>query len=96
MSRLQLLKKNRHIILNLAKKRGGYNVRLFGSVARGEDLQESDIDFLVSFRPGTTLFDRSGLVVDLQEYLGCDVDIISDTALHPLIRADVMSSAISL
>ena len=57
MSRLQFLKKNREKILSLADKRGGYNVRVFGSVARGEENQASDIDFLMTFREGTTLFD---------------------------------------
>ena len=96
MSRLQFLKKNREKILALAGKRGGYNVRVFGSVARGEENQASDIDFLVTFRKGTTLFDRGGLVVELGEYLGCDVDVVSDKAVHPLIRDDVYHSAIAL
>lgn len=80
----------------LAEKRGGYNVRVFGSVARGEESQESDIDFLMTFRKGTTLFDRGGLVFELGEYLGCDVDVVSDKAVHPLIRDDVYYSAIPL
>ena len=80
----------------LAGKRGGYNVRVFGSVARGEENQASDIDFLVTFRKGTTLFDRGGLVVELGEYLGCDVDVVSDKAVHPLIRDNVYRSAIAL
>ena len=96
MSRLQLLKKNRQKILDLAKKRGGSNVRLFGSVVRGEDAGESDIDFLVTFSAGTTLFDRGGLIVDLREFLGCDVDVVSDKAVHPLIRNKVFRSAIPL
>ncbi len=96
MSRLQFLKKNREKILALADKRGGYNVRVFGSVARGEENQASDIDFLITFRKGTTLFDRGGLVVELGEYLGCDVAVVSDKAVHPLIRDDVYHSAIAL
>jgi len=96
MSRLQFLKKNREKILALADRRGGYNVRVFGSVARGEENHASDIDFLMMFRKGTTLFDRGGLLVELSEYLGCNVDIVSDKALHPLIRDDVYHSAIAL
>jgi len=96
MSRLQLLKKKRQKILDLAQKRGGYNVRLFGSVVRGEDAGGSDIDFLMTFRTGTTLFDRSGLIVDLHEFLDCDVDVVSDKAIHPLIRDRVLHSAIPL
>jgi predicted nucleotidyltransferase len=96
MSRLQFLKENREKILALADKRGGFNVRVFGSVARGEESHVSDIDFLMTFRKGTTLFDRGGLVVELGEYLGCDVDVVSDKAVHPLIRDDVYKSAIAL
>jgi len=96
MSRLQLLKKNREKILDLADKRGGYNVRVFGSVARGEESKSSDIDFLMTFRKGTTLFDRGGLLADLREYLGCDVDVVSDKTVHPLIRDEVLHCAIIL
>ena len=96
MSRLQFLRKNRQKILDLADKRGGYNVRVFGSIARGEEHETSDVDFLMTFRKGTTLFDRGGLVVDLREYLGCDVDIVSDKTVHPLIRDEVNNSAITL
>lgn len=96
MSRLQLLKKNREKILSLARRRGADNVRVFGSVARGEEREGSDIDFLMTFRKGTTLFDRGGLVSDLRELLGCDVDVVSDKTVHPLIRREVYLSAISL
>ena len=96
MSRLQFLKKNREQILALADKRGGYNVRVFGSVVRGEESETSDVDFLMTFRKGTTLFDRGGLVIDLRDYLGCDVDIVSDKTVHPLIRDEVCHSAIAL
>ena len=96
MSRLQFLKKNRKKIITLASKRGGYNVRVFGSVARGEESKTSDIDFLITFRKGTTLFDRGGLVADLHEYLGCDIDIVSDKTIHPLIRDEIYHSAIAL
>ncbi len=96
MSQLQLLRKNRQKILSLASRRGGHNVRVFGSVARGEESKESDVDFLMTFRKGTTLFDRGGLVSDLRDFLGCDVDVVSDKAIHPLIRNEVYLSAVSL
>ena len=96
VSRLQLLKKKRQNILDLAQKRGGHNVRVFGSVVRGDDTGESDVDFLVTFHVGTTLFDRSGLIVDLREYLGCDVDVVSDKSIHPLIQDEVIHSAVPL
>ncbi|MDD5055364.1 MAG: nucleotidyltransferase family protein [Candidatus Peribacteraceae bacterium] len=96
MPRLQFLQKNRQKILALADKRGGYNVRVFGSVVRGEEGKASDVDFLMSFRRGTTLFDRGGLLSDLRDYLECDVDVVSDKTVHPLIRDDVNRSAIAL
>jgi uncharacterized protein len=96
MSRLQFLKENRKKILDLASRRGGYNVRVFGSVVRGEENEASDIDFLMTFRKGTTLFDRGGLVYDLHEFLGCDVDVVSDKTVHPIIRNEIYNSAISL
>ena len=96
MSRLDLLKKRRKKIIEIAEKRGGYNLRVFGSVARGEDTKESDIDFLMSFTPDTTLFDQGGLLMDLREYLNCKVDIVSDKAIHPLIRDEVLRSAVAL
>lgn len=96
MSRLQILKQNRQKILSLAERRGGTNVRIFGSVARGEEGQNSDIDFLMTFREGATLFDRGGLVVDLRELLGCDVDVVSDKTVHPLIRDEIQRTAIAL
>lgn len=78
------------------RQKGGYNVRVFGSVARNKEDETSDIDFLMTFRKGTTLFDRGGLIVDLREYLGCDVDVVSDKTVHPLIRDEVYHSANSL
>ncbi|MEK7218683.1 MAG: nucleotidyltransferase family protein [Patescibacteria group bacterium] len=96
MKRMQFLKQNRGKILALAGKRGGYNVRVFGSVARGEESRTSDIDFLVTFHEGATLFDRGGLLSDLREFLGCDVDVVSDKTVHPLIREEVLRSAVSL
>lgn len=96
MSRLQLLKKNRRKILALAEKRGGSNVRVFGSVARGTERDGSDVDLLVAFRPGTTLFDHGGLASDLRNLLGCDVDVVSDKTVHPLIREQVYRSSIAL
>lgn len=96
MSRLQLLKKNREKILTLAEKRGACNVRVFGSVARGEENETSDVDFLMTFRKGTTLFDRGGLVSDLREFLGCDVDVVSDKTVHSLVRDEVYHSAVAL
>ncbi len=94
--RLRVLQEKRADILRIAERRGGRNVRIFGSVAKGEDSTQSDIDLLMVFIPGTTLFDRSGLLVELQDLLGYKVDVVSEKMLHPLVRQDVLSSAIPL
>jgi predicted nucleotidyltransferase len=69
----RLLKLKREEILQLAAKHGAHKVRIFGSVARGEADASSDIDFLVEMEPDRSLFDLGGLLMDLQELLGCKV-----------------------
>lgn len=74
-----------------------YNVRIIGSVARGEDTEDSDIDFLVDTLPGTSLFDLGGLHEDLQELLGIPVDIIpSGARLHEYMRMTIERDAVRL
>jgi hypothetical protein len=75
-----LLGEKRDEILRLAAKHGAFNVRVFGSVARGEATPESDIDFIVQFREGASIFDMVGLWLDLKDMLGREVDLIAD---HP-------------
>ena len=69
-------------ILALAAKAGARNVRVFGSAARGDDREESDLDLLVDWTPQTSLFDIGGLITDLQELLGKRVNVISPEQLH--------------
>ena len=92
----QLLKGKREEILQLAAKHGAYNVRVFGSVARGEAGPDSDVDFLVDMGPGRTLFDLAGLLVDLQNLLGCNVDIAEPDGLHHYLKDRIMSEAVAL
>ena len=73
-----------------------FNVRIFGSVARGEAGPESDIDFLVEMEPGRTLLDHAGLWIDLQELLGCEVDVVVEPGLKPRIKDRVMRDAVAL
>ncbi len=87
------IERQRDDILRLAKKRGAHNVRVFGSAARGEDAQDSDIDFLVEMEPGRSLFDVGGLLMDLQELLGREVDVVTEKALHWYIRDQVLAEA---
>jgi len=70
----------REEILRLAERRGAYNVRVFGSVARGEANENSDLDLLVAWEPGRSLLDHAGLVQDLQELLGTKVHVGTDSA----------------
>jgi hypothetical protein len=88
-----LLKSKREEILRLAARRGAKNVRVFGSVVRGESTPDSDIDFLVEMDPDRSLFDLGGLLMDLQILLGRDVDVVTEKALHWYIRDRVLSEA---
>ena len=80
---LDLLRARREEIIALAQRYGAFNVRVFGSVARGDASIESDIDFLVNFRPGTSIYELSGFWQDLSELLGHKVDVVED---HPGLR----------
>jgi uncharacterized protein len=73
----------------IAEGRGATNIRVFGSVARGDERPESDIDFVVDFESGRSLLDLAGLWLDLQAELGCKVDVMSSRGLKPRIAAEV-------
>jgi predicted nucleotidyltransferase len=80
---LAALRAHREEILALAERYGAYNLRVFGSVARGEANQDSDVDLLVNFREGTSLFELSGFRQDLRKLLDVSVDVVED---HPKLR----------
>ena len=82
----ELLRMKREDILQTARKYGASNVRVFGSVARGEADEKSDIDLLVDLEPGRSLFDLGGLLMDLQEMLNHKVDIVTERGLRARIR----------
>lgn len=82
--------------MELANKYGAYNVRIFGSVARGEADANSDIDFLVDMEVGRSLFDLGGLLMELQELLGCRVDLVTEKGLRKRLRERVLQEAIEL
>jgi hypothetical protein len=96
MTITQLLQAKREEILHLADRYGAHNVRLFGSVARGEADEKSDIDFLVDLEPGRTLVDLGGLLYDLQELLQRPVDVVTEKGLKERIRPAVLQEAVSL
>ena len=83
-------------ILKLAAKRGAKNVRVFGSVARGDNDERSDVDFLVEMEPGRTLFDLSGLLLDLEAVLHTPVDVVTEKGLRPRVRERILAEAVPL
>lgn len=80
-------------ILEIAANHGARNVRLFGSVARGEAHAESDVDFLVDMEPGRSLLDLVGLGQELEELLGHKVDVLTEGSVHPAIRDRIAAEA---
>lgn len=92
----ELLQEKREEILRVAIKHGAYNVRIFGSAARGEAGPESDIDFMVEFEPGRSLLDHAALLLDLRQLLGREVDVVTERGLRPRIRDQVLNEAIPL
>jgi len=87
---------HRQEILGLAQKYGARNVRIFGSVARGDEREDSDIDVLVDLESGRSLLDLGGLLMDLRELLGCRVDVVTTKGLRERIRSRVLREAVSL
>ena len=92
----ELRSRYRNQILTLAERRGAHNVRVFGSIARGDQQSSSDIDILVDFEPGRSLLDLTGLWLDLESALGCKVDVVSSRGLRPRLASEVLRDAISL
>ena len=92
----ELLLPFREEILKIATKYGAYNLRVFGSVARGEATPDSDVDFLVELKPQSSLFDYIALMQDLAALLGRKVDIAEPKNLHELIRDKVLNEAVPL
>ena len=86
----------REEIVRIAAKHGAYNVRIFGSAARGEADAESDIEILVDLEPGRSLLDHAALLLDLQQLLGCKVDVVTTRGLRERIRERVLQEAIPL
>lgn len=90
------LRRRRKAAIDAAEKRRAHNVRVFGSVARGEDTETSDIDLLVDLEEGVGLLDLIGLERELSELLGLEVDVVPADTLKPRIRARVLAEAIPL
>lgn len=96
MDKRQLLAAKRDEILKLARSYGVQSIKVFGSVARGDDSDSSDIDFLVSLEDGRSLFDTGALLMELEELLGCRVDVLSERGLRKRFKERIMQEASSL
>jgi len=97
MVTLQILRTHRRDeILQLAKRRGARNLRVFGSVARGEASERSDLDLLVEWESGRSLMDHAGLVADLEELLGVNVHVGTEKSLHWYVRDRIIREATPL
>jgi uncharacterized protein len=92
----QLLREKRDDIKRIAARHGAYNIRVFGSVARGEAGPESDIDILIDVGPTTSSWFPAGLILDLEDLLGRRVEVITEKALNPELRDHVLREAIPL
>jgi predicted nucleotidyltransferase len=92
----QLLRAKRDEIKRIAARHGAYNIRVFGSVARGEAGPESDIDILIDVGPTTSSWFPAGLILDLEDLLGRRVEVITEKALNPELRDLVLREAIPL
>ena len=88
-----LLDEKRNAILDAARRHGARNVRVFGSVARDEDDDRSDLDFLVEMEPGRSLLDHAALMLDLEQLLGCRVDVLSERGIKARMRERVLREA---
>ena len=96
MSIDELLKNRRNEILDIASRYGARKIRIFGSILRGETKIDSDIDFLVELESGRSLLDIIAIKQDLEDLLGCKVDVVTEAAVSPFIRDEILGQAVSL
>ena len=93
---LEELRRQKDRIVALAERHGAHNVRVFGSVARGQANPGSDVDLVVDFERGRSLMDHGELMMDLEEVLGCRVEVVSERGLRDRFRARVLADAVPL
>ena len=96
MASSKILQDKREEILRIAGAHGARNVRVFGSVSRGEAGTESDVDLLVKLEPGRSLLDLIAIKQELEDLLGREVDVVTEDAVSPYIREQVLKEAVSL
>lgn len=91
-----MLDAQRDRILAIARRHGVKSVKVFGSFARGEAREDSDLDLLVVTGPETTPFFPGGLLADLEELLGRKVEVVEEGGLHPILRPRILAEAVPL
>jgi predicted nucleotidyltransferase len=96
MGIIEIVSSKRDEILKIAHKYGAFNVRVFGSVARGDADDQSDLDLLVDMQPGRSLLDLGGVWSELNQLMGRKVDIVTEQGLRDRIRGQVLREARSL
>ncbi len=90
------LRRRRRAVIETAASRGAHNVRVFGSVVRGEETESSDVDLLVDLDEAVGLVALSGLERELSELLGVSVDVVPADSLKPKVQAEALAEAIPL
>ena len=96
MSVSNTIKSRREEIMKIAKKFGAINVRVFGSMARGEEGPESDLDVIVEMEKGASLLDIIAIKQDIEDLLGRKVDVVTEASISPYIREKVLGEAVNL
>jgi hypothetical protein len=96
MTIVELVREKREEIQRIAAAHGAHNVRVFGSVARGEAGPDSDIDLLIEAGPNTSSWFPAGLILDLEDLLGRRVQVVTEKGLNPYLRDRVLREAVPL
>lgn len=96
MKTLDTLATKRAAIIEIAGRHGAGNVYLFGSVVRGEDTEQSDVDMLVTLEPGRSLLDHAALKLEMEQLLGRPVDVATERGLKPKFRERILREAVPL
>jgi predicted nucleotidyltransferase len=91
-----VLKDYREAIVRIATSHGARNIRVFGSLARGQARPDSDVDILIKLDPGRSLLDIIAIKQDLEDLLGRQVDVVTEAAISPYIRDQVLKEAVNL